>query len=304
MRNYRRFIQKYLGFFLVVFFVHGCGYNSQVELSTSTETAIGIFGADYREKGAVKFEKIEGSLISFTGCEVKYTHYRPDNPAGDTMTILGHGFLRSRQRMEGMARHLASWGMEVVSVEFCNSKLWAGHHDRNGADMVAVSKKLGAVKSIYAGFSAGALAALVASDLDTSTQAFFGLDMVDNQSLGKQLAPKLRIPVYGLIADPSSCNAGNNGLDVYAAINEASVLKIEDATHCHFEFPFDSKCALVCGGGEKRYGRVEIQRTILSLTTALLLWQTGIETPAKSWWSPGSPNYKALIKAGYIKRIN
>jgi hypothetical protein len=71
--------------------------------------------------------------------------------------------------MAYLAQHLASWGLSVVRLEFCNSKLWAGNHDLNGADMVALSRKLHAVKVIYTGFSAGGLAAMVAADLDKHT---------------------------------------------------------------------------------------------------------------------------------------
>jgi hypothetical protein len=153
------------------------------------------------------------------------------------------------------------------------------------------------------GFSAGGLAALAASNLDADTQAFFGLDMVDNQRLGQQIAPQINIPLYGLIADPSACNADNNGLDVYAITSQAFILKVEDATHCHFEFPLDAKCAFVCGRGEKRYSRREIQQTILGLATAYVLWQAGIDPSAASWWSVGADNHNSLRKAGYITRI-
>ena len=166
--------------------------------------------------------------------------------------------------------------------------------------MVSVSQKLQATGTIYLGFSAGGLAALVASNLDPNTRAYFGLDMVDHRSLGKLTAPQLSIPLYGLLADPSSCNAGNNGLDVYANASRAFLIKIANATHCHFEFPMDSKCAIMCGRGEKRYSRQEIQQTILGLTTAFLLWQTGIDPSAASWWSVDRPNFQSMVEAGYI----
>jgi hypothetical protein len=288
---------------LFICFVQNCGHN-QAEFTASARSAVNFAGPDYRKKGPVRFDKTEGSLISHTGCEVIYSRFRPQNTAADFRVVLGHGFLRSKQRMEYLAQHLAGWGIEVVSVEFCNSKLWAGHHDRNGADMVAVSQDLRTAKAIYMGFSAGGLAALAASNLDVDTQAFFGLDMVDNLSLGKQIALQIKIPLYGLIADPSACNADNNGLGVYAIASRAFILKVEDATHCHFEFPLDAKCTIVCGRGEKRYSRQEIQQTILGLTTAFVLWQTGIDPSAASWWSVDSGNHKSLIKAGYIARIN
>lgn len=53
----------------------------------------------------------------------------------------------------------------------------------------------------------------------------------------------------------------------------------------------------------KRYSRQEIQHTILGLTTAYLLWQTGIDPAAASWWSVDSPDFQSLAEAGYITPI-
>ena len=84
-------------------------------------------------------------------------------------------------------------------------------------------------------------------------------------------------------------------------VSNSKLIKIEDSSHCHFEFPVDGKCSLVCGKGESRFrGRV-IQQTILGLTTAFLLWQTGIDQNGETWWSDSKQNYQTLASAGYIK---
>jgi dienelactone hydrolase len=251
-------------------------------------------------KGPEPVKTTGGALKSLTGCEIKYRRFEPESNKPDVIALLGHGFLRSAKRMEIMARHLASWGIDVVTIDFCNSKLWAGNHDKNAADMVAVSQKLKSSGSIYLGFSAGGLAALVASNLDSGARAYFGLDMVDHRNLGQLIAPQLKIPLYGLLADPSSCNADCNALQVYAKASQAFILKIVDATHCHFELPLDTKCTIICGKGEKRNSRKEIQRTILGLTTAFLLWQTGVDPSGASWWAAEGHNFQSLVEAGYI----
>ena len=125
--------------------------------------------------------------------------------------------------------------------------------------------------------------------------------MVDNKGLGKKIAPELTIPFYGLIAAPSICNADNNGLESYKAASDSRVIEVEDATHCHFEFPFDGKCSIACGIGEKRFKREVIQKTILGFTTAFVLWQTGIAINGETWWSDGSKNINIMTEAGYIK---
>jgi hypothetical protein len=143
---------------------------------------------------------------------------------------------------------------------------------------------------------------MVATNLDKNTLAFFGLDIADNQGLGKKIAPNMTVPLYGLIAAPSACNANNNGLSLYALASDSKVIKVEDTSHCHFEFPVDWKCLFVCGKGEKRFSRENIQRTIVGLTTAFLLWQTGIDTKGETWWFDSQLNYKTLSGAGYITK--
>jgi len=279
----------------------GCISNSSRPVVEDEIAVEAVTGPDYRNPGMIFYDSIEGKLTSSAGCEVAYTYFRPGKVSKDVMVILGHGFMRSKGRMIDLTRHLASWGISVVAVEFCNSKLWAGNHDLNGADMVAVARKLNADKVIYAGFSAGGLAALAAAGLDKNTIALFGLDMVDNKGLGKKIAPELTIPLYGLIAAPSICNADNNGLESYKAASDSRVIEVEDATHCHFEFPFDGKCSIACGIGEKRFKREVIQKTILGFTTAFVLWQTGIAINGETWWSDGSKNINIMTEAGYIK---
>jgi hypothetical protein len=280
----------------------GCVSNLSNPVAEDRTNIDTIIGPDYRNRGKIPFESMDDKFTSTTGCEVAYTYFRPRDVLNDVLVVLGHGFLRSKKRMAYLAQHLASWGVSVVNLELCNSKLWDGNHDLNGADMVAVSQKLYADKVIYMGFSAGGLAAMVAANLDKNTRALFGLDMVDHLELGKKIAPDLVVPFFGLIAAPSACNANNNGLVLYALAPHSNVIKVEDTSHCHFEFPVDGKCSFVCGKGENRFSRQTIQQTIVGLTTAFLLWQTGIDANGETWWFDSQPNYKAFRGAGYITR--
>jgi len=172
----------------------GCVSNPSIPVAEDRTNIYTIIGPDYRNQGNIPFESIEDNFTSTNGCEVAYTYYRPRDVSNDVLVVLGHGFMRSKKKMAYLAQHLVSWGLSVVNVEFCNSKLWAGNHDLNGADMVAVSQKLHHGKVIYVGFSAGGLAAMVAAILDKNTQALFGPDMVDNRELGKKIAPHPVVP--------------------------------------------------------------------------------------------------------------
>lgn len=256
-----------------------------------------IQGQDYRLKGANVFEYSKHTLKSASGCTLHYTEFKPvDVPVNDNVIILGHGFFRNEKTQKELAEHFASWGLHTVTVGFCNSKPWNGHHDKNGADMVLVANAIGAKSVIYSGFSAGGLAAIIASSEDSRTKAYLGLDMVDNFDKGIKAAPAIKAPVFGLVAEPSMCNAKNNGLKVYAEIDQPNLVKIKGARHCDFEYPFDKKCSLACGKTHAPYEREDVQDTILGLSTSLLLWQSGLDQSAKSWWEKGQDNSKLFIK--------
>jgi len=263
-----------------------------------------LIGPDYRHRGPHPFDTDEGSLTSETGCTVGYRSFRPRPMSSAAWVVLGHGFMRSKERMEQLAEHLASWRVPVLTVDFCNSKWWKGHHDKNGAAMVAISEKLALERTIYSGFSAGGLAALIAAARDPGTVAYLGLDMVDNGRVGETLAPRVQIPLYGLIVEPAACNARNNGLQAYARAERAVVVKVVDASHCHFEFPMDRKCTLVCASGEARFGRQEIQGVILGLVTSFFRWQGGIDRQAREWWVEDGQNYRALVARGHVESVS
>jgi hypothetical protein len=242
---------------------------------------------DFRARGPHDVSTSEGRVPTASGPGVAFTRFRPTNPRAAALVVLGHGFLRDRSRMAGLAEHLASWGLEVVTVDFRHSRPWAGHHDKNAQDMVALAHHLGARQVIYSGFSAGGLSALLAAAADPAAIGYLGLDMVDDGT-GAMAAAGLRFPLHGLVAPPSACNAHGNGLKVFAASAKPSrVVQVADASHCHFEFPMDGRCWLICGKGGQRRSRADIQTSILSLATASLLWQTGADPSAKSVWLAG-----------------
>jgi len=142
-------------------------------------------GRDYRLAGEQKFITTKHTLKSQSGCNVKYTQFKPELwRENNDVIILGHGFFRNEKTQKDSAQHLASWGLYVVTVGFCNSKPWNGHHDKNGADMVLLADAINAKSVIYSGFSAGGLAAFIASSLDSRKKAYLGLDMVDNFKKG------------------------------------------------------------------------------------------------------------------------
>jgi dienelactone hydrolase len=202
---------------------------------------------------AMDAESVAGGVIrqrghddSETGCRIDYRVHRRANDPGDVRVVLAHGFLRDQDRMQGFADALAQRGLPTLTLDLCNMRPWDGAHRQNGRDMAQLARRLGARDVIYAGFSAGGLAALMAASIDRDAIGVFAMDVVDRGGLGQQLAAELSIPIAGLVADPSSCNARNNGLAVYAAASDARVWRFSGATHCDFETPTDALCELLC----------------------------------------------------------
>lgn len=263
--------------------------------------AVALKAPDYRAAGPLKVTASAGK-VPVAGPALAFTRFQPATPKAEVLVVLGHGFMRNRARMAGLAEHVAGWGLEVVTVDLRYSRPWRADHAKNAEDMIAVARHLKAKKVIYAGFSAGGLSALLAAAADPTALGCCGLDPVDDGS-GVKAAASLAVPLHGLVGEASSCNANGNGLKLFAAAKNARVLRVDDASHCHFEFPMDALCALVCGSREKRHARAEIQGTILSLCTASLLWQVGIDPQAKAWWTAGSTPYDLLHGAGLLREV-
>lgn len=188
----------------------------------------------------------DGSTPSGTGCTLHWRLYQPARPTGGGLVVLAHGFLRSQARMRDLALALAASGLTVVTPDLCNMRPWNGSHTRNAEDLRAIATALGARRVLYAGFSAGALAALLAARADPHAVGVLTLDLVDAGGVGARAAGGLRVPLVGLAGEPTNCNARNNARPVFAAQPAARVSTIPGAGHCDFEGPTDRLCERVC----------------------------------------------------------
>jgi pimeloyl-ACP methyl ester carboxylesterase len=187
-----------------------------------------------------------GSVESATGCQLRYRLYRASGTAADGLIVLGHGFLRNKERMDGLARALAKGGMTTATIDYCNARLWDGRHYQNGLDMRAVADAFDATAVVYAGFSAGALAALVAARQDPRSLGVLALDLVDDHGLGLRSVEGLAVPLIGIMAEPAACNARGNGMPVFQRSRLGRVQVLQGAGHCDFESPSDWLCEALC----------------------------------------------------------
>lgn len=237
-----------------------------------------VVGQKRGERSSVVIEK--GSMPGSRGCRIDYLLYSPASRVyEDVIAVVGHGFLRSYEQMDGLARRLADAGVRTASVRFCNSRIWDGRHRDNGLDMIALAEALQAKQVAYVGFSAGGLAALVAGRHDDRTIGVVALDLVDRDGVGLTAAADLDRPLVGLVGPPSPCNAENNGLAALAANRQSRIHRFPDATHCDFESPTDWLCKQICG---ERPGSDARRQAILSTATDAVIALTESKSLAAS----------------------
>ncbi|WP_216644830.1 alpha/beta hydrolase [Candidatus Thiodictyon syntrophicum] len=217
-----------------------------------------------------------GSIQSDTGCPIDTTRFEPRRPRTAVPVILAPGFLRDRRHLSGLARALADQGIPAVTLSQC-SRPWDGAPVRNALAMIAVARRLGARQVVYGGFSAGALAALIAGRLDPHTRGALALDLVDQAGLGVGMARALDRPLLGLAGDPAACNAHNNGLKVFAASPGGRVARIRGAGHCDFESPTDWLCRAVCSDGDR--GSAARRAAIIAAAVAAVADLVGLARP-------------------------
>lgn len=166
--------------------------------------------------------------------EISFTLYSPSGTA-NRQVILAHGFLRSPDTMHHLAESFAKDGIATACIALRRSKPWAGNHAENARDMIALRKALRWDKVAYAGFSAGALSALLAASEDTACVKVLLLDPVENGTLGLDAAPKVRVPVLTILGQPGPGNAHRNAIPMLEALPRGKTIELAEATHCDFE---------------------------------------------------------------------
>lgn len=257
-------------------------------------------GPDLREAGPYAVELDTGTAM-LPGCSMGYDLRAPAGLADAPVVVLAHGFQGNRQSMAGWAEHWASWGVRVVTPDLCHATIVDADHAQNGADLRALVAELSLPSPIYAGYSAGGLASVLAAAEDPGATALVGLDMVDSGDLGAGAAASVGVPAFDLVGEPSMCNTTNNGLAVFAAMPDGRALRVTEADHCDFQNPADFLCGLTCTGSNDQFDDAAIQTAVLGLSTAAVLWQSGVEPTGAQWWTPGEHYYDLLAGLGVLQ---
>lgn len=258
--------------------IAACGTTRRVELDSLpplSATELEMAG-----KGPLAVSVEKGTMTGRYGCRVAYEVHRPLEPRTGAFVVLAHGFGANLAFMRGWAERWASFGAPTAVLTFCNSTPFAGRHDRNAEDMVALAHALHDGPVVYAGFSAGGLAAFLAAASDSRASACLGLDPVDSGDLALAAEQTPRVPSLFLFGEPSSCNAQNNMLPAIRARDGVAALRVRDALHCYFQDPWQRVCERVCGKVVPAEAVGRIAATIRCLATAWLLDATGIRPGA------------------------
>jgi hypothetical protein len=259
---------------------------------------------DYSERGASFVYMTSGSHTSTDGCSLGYEIYTPEEAASDTLTVIQHGFARSRDEFSVMASHLASRGMPALIMDLCHS--WALDVDinQNAADVVDLVESLWEGPVVYMGHSNGAMSALVAASIDDQAVAVLGLDPVERPGGDHtDIARSLSIPVAGIFGEGGACNAWNSGMDAYMAVPGSDLFRSTEADHCDFEAPTGMVCTLACGGSNDLFSDEMIRSNILGLGTAYISWHALGDEDALEWADPTGGARAVLEGEGAISGL-
>ena len=250
-----------------------CATATPLPLDQSLEP-LTVLARTLGREGTIAVSVESGQRSGEYGCTHLYEVYRPARTKTRAMVILAHGFMRDLASMRGWAAHWASYGVPVTVMSMCNSRWFNAHHERNASDLVALANALHTGPLLYAGFSAGGLAAYLAAAQDPRALAYLGLDSVDSGKLARSAAEGFSVPGLFLLGEPSVCNAENNILETITATPNCTALRVRHATHCLFEYPYDPRCERVCGPVRTEKTSEVLTDTIRILATAWILAQT------------------------------
>ena len=270
-----------------------------------------ILYANYSDIGPHEVLISGDDFILSSGQSIEYLFYAPNDIEHTTQVTLVHAFSRQMDTLHELAEHYASWGLGVVTMNLLYSSIFENDPLQDAQDLRELSNYLSnGRRVIYIGHSSGAMRTIVAASEDSNAIAVLGLDLTDGayedsggEFLGLTYARTSSIPIWGLLAEPSSCNANGNGINVYLEAEHGNAISISEADHCDFEFPTDIICTVFCQRGNENFSEEEIKSVILNLSTSYILYHNGNQEPSNLFWVPGNYYYDELIDAGAIEQL-
>ncbi len=270
-----------------------------------------VLYGDFSEPGPYEVTIISNSLNVSNDESLEYSLFFTSEIENSVYLILIHGFSRNKSIMAGFAQHYASWGIKVITMDLLHSSIIDNDPIQDATDLNFISQQIaGDGPVIYGGHSAGGMRGIIAAQQDINAIAFLGLDLVDainpswnDEYLALSHVSNISIPVWGLMAGASSCNANGNGLNVYLEAEYGYAISVIEADHCDFEFPTNLFCTILCQNSNDMFSDNEIRNVILTLSTAYLLFHSGISNDSDQLWYPGNDYFDNQIFSGAIQQM-
>ena len=243
---------------------------------------------DFSKYGTYRFTRTSKKEAVHATCKMHYQLYQTEKP-NSVLVILSHGFTRSGRNMQRWAEHLASWGFSVVTPNHCHLNPTDVNPPLAAQELITLSNKLDYQRVIYAGQSNGGAISIMAAAQDPKAIAVVGLDTTESYTNPTgAYAQSITIPVYGLLGEPSGCNAQGNGKKLYEQAEQAYTYQIQTADHCDFENPSGLLCYMFCSLSHDLFSRKELRANIVSLMTAAMLAESEQNKWALKWWEPAT----------------
>ncbi len=262
----------------------------------------GAAPTDYSQPGPETVSTTTTAVVVDSDCTMDLTLVAPATARGP-LVVLGHGFLRAPANVLGWAEHWASWGLTVAVPALCHASAFDTDHAANGEELALLAGMVQPGPVLYAGHSAGGLAAALATLEDSDAVGMVGLDPVDALNLGTGALPAATVPMLGLVGEPSLCNASANGEALIEAAPDGVALRITEADHCDFESPTDVLCQVACPGTNTAFSDAEIASAVRGLSTAALLDMGGLITDGADWLDPSGAAMAALLASGQVQSL-
>ena len=264
--------------------------------------------------GPYNVEVIQDEVIVSNNQTLDYTLFSPSSEITNVTVILSHGFSRTGGVLNDLGFHFASWGIQSVTMDLLHSSIIDNNPLIDALDLNHLANHIDIGDDspvIYLGHSAGAIRSIIAASQNLNAVAVLGLDLVDgqdssngNENFGTTYVADLTIPVWGLSGGLSQCNSFGNGLNVYLQATNGNNIGITEADHCDFEFPTNFLCTILCQGTNALFSDDEIREVIINLSTAFMIFHSGIDLNAIQLWSPGNSYYDNLFNLKFQKELN
>ncbi|MEC7984547.1 MAG: alpha/beta hydrolase [Myxococcota bacterium] len=197
---------------------------------------------DFSQPGSYDFARSTGKEKVHETCMMRYAFYQTEK-SDSVLVILSHGFARNTGHMRKWAEHLASWGFTVLTPQHCHLNPSDVNPSLAAQELLTLSQKLDFRRVIYAGQSNGGAISIIAGAQDPKAIAVVGFDTTESYKKPTgEYAKSISIPVYGLLGEPSGCNAQGNGRSLYKDIAEVYTYRLKTSDHCDFESPSGGLC--------------------------------------------------------------